>query len=134
VSLIDTLREVAADIPPSHVPTPAELPSVVGALLTFVEHGEEAFKEASQGGFDGIVKLLAPPPEDPAPEQPAPAAPPPAADPAASDQLAELQAQNAELQKQLQALLAGQQHPTATVTPEPPPAAPADVTPPPAVS
>lgn len=152
MSLIDLLRQGAADVPPSHVPTANELPGIVGALLAFVEHGEEAVVKAldnEQGPNAGWNDLFSPEQVDPAapnpnapaadsphiPERSDPASPPVTAtddEQAESAQLADLQRRNAELQDQLAAAQGSAQRTTATVTPgdTPAPASPGtDTTP-----
>lgn len=47
--LLDELREVAALLPPSHIPVPAELARIVGALVHYAEHGADLI-EAARGG------------------------------------------------------------------------------------
>lgn len=69
MSLIDDLRQVAPHVPPSHVPTLAELPGVLGAFIAYVEHGDNVI-EAAAGGFDDVAALFAAPPAPPAPAEP----------------------------------------------------------------
>jgi hypothetical protein len=47
MALIDDLRTVGNEMPPSHTPTANELSGVVGALIAYVEHGKAALDAAS---------------------------------------------------------------------------------------
>lgn len=91
MSLIDDLRKFAEHIPVSHIPGPAEVNGVVGALVAYLEHGGEALRSAIDQvdeDADSVAKLFAPkdepspadaPAPAPAPEQPPAAAPSPPA-------------------------------------------------------
>jgi len=47
MALIDDLRGIASEIPPSHSPSANELSGVVGALIAYVEHGKAVLDAAS---------------------------------------------------------------------------------------
>jgi hypothetical protein len=94
VSLIDLLRDGSSDVPPSHVPTPAELPGVLGALMVYVEHGKDAYKHAAHRGHQGFVDLFHPEEAEAAAAAALAAAPPDARD----TEIAQLKAQLAAAQ------------------------------------
>lgn len=125
MSLIDDLRKLGAAFPPSHVPSPGELPGVVGALVTLIEHGPELLNhiesdyETVAKFVSGVADEIVPDaPAVPAPDAPAPAAtvaPAPAATdaPASTGPSAE---EFAAMQEQVRQLLAANQDLQAQVT------------------
>lgn len=76
MSLIDDLRKIGATFPPSHTPSAGELPGVVGALVTLIEHGPELLQHI-ESDFTSLAQFVSgqPAAPEPAPVE-APAAPP----------------------------------------------------------
>jgi len=58
MSLIDELRAVTQNMPPSHVPSQGELPGVVGALIAYVEDGDKFISAAGDEDPQKLVDLL----------------------------------------------------------------------------
>jgi hypothetical protein len=57
MGLIDDLREIGKDFPPSHVPSVAEAPGVLAGLVAYVEHGPALF-EAAKTDIQTLSDLL----------------------------------------------------------------------------
>jgi hypothetical protein len=109
MSLIDDLREIAGELPPSHVPTLNELAGVVGALIGHTEFGEE-FLTAGKEGSEEVNALFSRADQVAEPAQglgPTPSAIVPGA--VSADQ-----AEIAALKQQVQTLLANQNRTTVT--------------------
>lgn len=106
MSLIDLLRDGAENVPPSHLPTAAELQGILGALMVYVEHGADAFEKAAEAGHQGFVDLF-----HPAEAQQR------AADAAAQLPPDPRDGEIAQLQAQIAALQGAQQATVGTVTP-----------------
>lgn len=131
MSLLTDLRDAGRALDIQFQPNSNEVAGILGAVVHYLEHGDE-FLKAAEGGVDDVTKLLEPktgpeeaPAQTPSPagaSTPAPAAEPyaPPAEPSAasapvSDQ--ELEAQIADLQAQLASRHATAQQ--STVTHEP---------------
>lgn len=56
--LLDRLRDLAKQIPVSAQVASAETTDILGALVTFVQHGEDIFTAAEKGGTAAIGALL----------------------------------------------------------------------------
>lgn len=106
MSLIDDLRKLGAAFPPSHVPSAQELPGVVGALVTLIEHGPDLLTHL-ESDYETVAKFVSGVADDVVPDAPAVPAPSttpgasadhPASTPAAdNEQVSALQAQVAQL-------------------------------------
>jgi hypothetical protein len=134
VSLIDDLRTLAVAFPPSHTPSPGEVPGVLGALVTLIEHGPDLLTHLDSD-YETVAKFVSgevgvTPTSAVTPVTTAPAVDTAAEAAAASDAIVQLQRQNAELQNQISALLAVQQRTTVgepVNTPDAPASAPVTV-------
>lgn len=59
MQLIDSLRQLGAKLPPSHVPTLNELAGIVGAVIAHAEHGDTILHAATVGAEE-VARVLAP--------------------------------------------------------------------------
>lgn len=117
MSLIDQLRQAADTVPPSHQPTASEVIKLLGAWLTYAEHGQNFLKAAEQGA-DEVAKLIAGVEGEPAPKVEAPAGAPaaaPASTAAPSSELTQVLDGQRELSQQLSNLVAVLSRTTGTV-------------------
>lgn len=57
MSLLDSLRKVAAHIDVGHVPTSAEANKLLGAMIAFAEHGDDVL-QAAENGAEELIHLL----------------------------------------------------------------------------
>lgn len=58
MALIDELRALDQEMPPSHTPTGNEIPQLLGALIAYVEHGDKFVKAASDEDPMKLANLL----------------------------------------------------------------------------
>lgn len=108
MSLLDQLREIG-EFTPSHQPAPAEALEILGKLVAYLEHGEELFAAAER---DATARAAGEPSNEvnellwPSPDPVEPAA-------------AGGEGRIAELEQQVQTLLAQQGRTQAELEPEP---------------
>lgn len=104
MSLLDDLKAAGKALDIQFQPSSNEVQSVVGAVVHYLEHGDE-FLKAAESGTEDLSKLLAPPPASESTGEPAGAAENPAsaapAEPASAVSDAELEARISDLQAQL---------------------------------
>lgn len=63
MGLLDDLKAAGQALDIQFQPSSNEVQSVVGAIVHYLEHGDE-FLKAAEAGVDDVAKLLAPPPEE----------------------------------------------------------------------
>lgn len=74
MGLLDDLRAAGKALDIQFQPSTGEVQGVVGALVHYIEHGDD-FLKAVEGGAEDVEHLLVPAPAEPAAEPVAPAAP-----------------------------------------------------------
>lgn len=65
VSLLEDLKNAGRALDIQFQPSTNEVQSVVGALVHYLEHGDE-FLKAVESGTEDVAKLLSPTPQEPA--------------------------------------------------------------------